>query len=390
MLWPFSKLILSLITLSVVVYLIFSQLVLRHHPDSGKYLITVEQLLTSEEGSATIQAININDLAIPIHLKKQLEKGQTIALRHNEASIYYYRINAAGILFEIGPVNIEKSQQGTLTLLVVAFYLGLILVVLTLIWPVFRDLHLLQYQAISFGKKPQVLPVKLKSTSKIAPLANTMHKMSKQVIQFINMHQSLSQTISHEVRTPIARMRFAINLENKQRESPYLTLIESDLNEIELIATSYLTFSRIDYLQDKQFSSFASEPFIKDIINGFTLCTTQCIISYQCQSENLFGDKQALKIVFQNLIANALRYAKKEIRLTLYSNEQSHQLIVEDDGPGLAKNFEPLNKFEQKNSNGYGLGLYIVNQIALWHESKLDAGRSASLGGAKFSMHWES
>ncbi len=63
--------------------------------------------------------------------------------------------------------------------------------------------------------------------------------------------------------------------------------------------------------------------------------------------------------------------------------------MVEDDGPGLADDFKPLDKFERKNSNGYGLGLYIVNQIALWHDSKLDAGRSDSLGGAKFSMYWK-
>ncbi len=384
----FAKLILSLIVLSVGLYAAFDQLLASHHPDNGKYLISIDQLVPRDGTNVRINTLDADEVAFPKELQHKLYAGQTVALEYTDHQVYYYRQDAQGQLTEIGPIRAEGASYGLLSSVIIAFYLGLILIVLALIGPVFRDLHVLQKQAKRFGKKPQPLPMGVATSSTIAPLAETFSRMSKQVASYVHAHKTLSQTISHEVRTPLARMRFALELEAQQQRSNYLEQMHQDLDEIELLATSYLTFARLDYLGQKTYKNFNLQRFTTTIAEGFNLYPHACVLTYGCTGETAQGDRQALKILCQNLITNAFRYAASEVRLITRATETHCEIVVEDDGPGLPEGVAIFSEFESQQSSGFGLGLFIVKQVALWHEAELLSGSSERLGGAKFTVRW--
>jgi signal transduction histidine kinase len=102
-----------------------------------------------------------------------------------------------------------------------------------------------------------------------------------------------------------------------------------------------------------------------------------------------------METVLRNLLYNAIRYARKKIRVTfLVQSNAVYSLRVDDDGPGIpeADRERVFGSFVQLgepsgNKVGYGLGLAIVKRVAEWHGGEAAVSQSV-LGGAVFCIHW--
>ena len=101
-----------------------------------------------------------------------------------------------------------------------------------------------------------------------------------------------------------------------------------------------------------------------------------------------------MQTAIQNLIHNALGYAKTSIRVTLKITSMDFIIEVEDDGPGVPEDqqsriFESFVRIycELPNRSGFGLGLALVKRIMSWHLGLAVCTRS-DLGGAKFTLIW--
>ncbi|GIU37226.1 hypothetical protein TUM3794_07530 [Shewanella colwelliana] len=104
-------------------------------------------------------------------------------------------------------------------------------------------------------------------------------------------------------------------------------------------------------------------------------------------------DKQSIIIATQNLIMNALRFTQTQINVSFYCDGERCEIKVEDDGPGFeGKGKQLLAAFardkDQSDSSGYGLGLYIVHKVAIWHQGALTLQPSTLLGGACLCIRW--
>ena len=105
------------------------------------------------------------------------------------------------------------------------------------------------------------------------------------------------------------------------------------------------------------------------------------------------GDPRYLHRILQNLVTNALRYAKTRVRMTVTEQDGNLILDVDDDGAGLAehqrervfKPFARLDKSRHRASGGYGLGLSIVKRIVDWHGGDVAVSES-DWGGARFRV----
>src|SRR5690606_41711546 len=104
-------------------------------------------------------------------------------------------------------------------------------------------------------------------------------------------------------------------------------------------------------------------------------------------------DAHLMEIVLRNLLYNATRYARKEIRVTFTVDGACHRLDVEDDGPGIppADRQRVFDSFVQLGArdarkSGYGLGLAIVKRVAEWHGGDARVAEPP-LGGAAFPVH---
>jgi len=262
-------------------------------------------------------------------------------------------------------------------------------------WPLFKDLNILQLKALAFGNKLQPIKSNISKSSNIYPLANTFDKMSHQIVENMQMHQDLSRTIAHEIRTPLARMKFVSELISEDVEAQYKSRLKADINEIEQLMEEYLSFERIDH---KHFymekTAVDVNRFFAKLADKYRYQHQDITISFDHSIEIAFFNADAMARALQNLLNNALRYAQTIVKINFYEKDGNCIITVADDGDGVGKEAKKLiqpfvrNTTSGKHECGYGLGLYIVRKIIVWHQGQLELNNSVELKGAEVKLFW--
>lgn len=396
--FQFYRLYALLILSSALIIWSFNEIHDYLQQDEITYQIDIENIFNTAEKDFNRSFINrlaLDELALPISLSAKLNQGETIALTLTNNETYYYRLsNDSQQIIAFGPVQ-QKALAPLLTELIIFFlYASLGALALLLIWPLFRDLSKLQQTALAFGANPRKMSPSVKEGSAIYPLSSVFHTVTDQIVDFLQMHKELSRTISHEVRTPLARMRFALQLSKSELDSKYWHRLNADIDEIEQLANNYLSFAKLEHIEEQfKKSKITPKHFINTLSERFSLYQLKINITFDIQGEFAYLDRESMTIACQNLIMNALRFAKNDIRVSFICDEQYCQLRVEDDGPGFEgkrkKLFTAFSRDkDQSDSSGYGLGLYIVKKVAVWHQASLELEISQSLKGASLCIKW--
>ena len=114
----------------------------------------------------------------------------------------------------------------------------------------------------------------------------------------------------------------------------------------------------------------------------------------QNDADKVICDMHLVETVLKNLLYNAARYAKHEIRVSFNMHDGVNQLLVDDDGPGIPEKdrhraLESFVQLDQANGKkaGFGLGLAIVKRAIEWHSGEVVISRSP-LGGARVAATW--
>jgi signal transduction histidine kinase len=114
----------------------------------------------------------------------------------------------------------------------------------------------------------------------------------------------------------------------------------------------------------------------------------------QSDADKVICDMHLLETVIRNLLYNAARYAKRDIRISFNVRDGRNQLLVDDDGPGIPEQdrHRALESFVQldqggNKKTGFGLGLAIVKRAIEWHNGEVVISQSP-LGGARVSATW--
>jgi len=266
----------------------------------------------------------------------------------------------------------------------------MLLVLLALTWPMFRDLHRLQNQAIQFSRKPYTVPQEVGRRSPIYPLAETFRRMANIVTGYFQMNQDLARTIAHEVRMPLARIKFQLALDKTSSESG--EVIDRATRDIEQLVDKYLSFARMEI--HEEFIARKCTPlesFFADL--GSTL-DEQCPaleIGYYFPDNAAWFEPDSLAIAVQNLVVNAGKYARDRVDVHFSFDGAFCHLSIEDNGPGLAGDAAKLTDAFTRaatDDQGYGLGLYIVKKVMMWHDGELAMDRSPNLGGTRATLRW--
>ena len=158
-----------------------------------------------------MELFNARDIAGRETLDK-LERGEIVHMESTAAEPWVLKRLDDGRVLALKSVEPEARRgalEWTLTLL---FYAAIALVIMIWIWPLTRDLRALEEAASSFGNRNWAFDADIKPRSQIYPLAQTFRKMAARIDDLIASHKDMSNAVSHEIKTPLSRMQFEIEL----------------------------------------------------------------------------------------------------------------------------------------------------------------------------------
>jgi len=397
----FARLYFLIILIATLVIFSFSEIYYNFFQPSTNYQIDVSQLLPldyKKHNPAKFVVIDPKTIVFPKELKLLLSRGEIIKLADSGGSELYYRLSDEQSLYQYGPIaSSEKKKSENEFYFVSLFYSALALLILGFIWPLFRDLDKLQGKALAFGENLKIVKSDVSTNSNIYPLANTLEKMSHQIVETMRMHQDLSRTIAHEIHTPLARMKFVTELIGSDIEEEHKYRLNADIDEIQQLMAEYLSFERLEHEHYSMEKKQCDVPlFIKKLSEKYLYQNKnkEIDIKFAFNNDKAFFNEHAINRALQNLINNALRYAKSIIKIEFIIDDDFCKIKISDDGIGVGNEAKKLiQPFVRKNSNdstdnGFGLGLYIVRKILIWHQGHLSLDNSLELGGAIVTLSW--
>jgi two-component system OmpR family sensor kinase len=295
------------------------------------------------------------------------------------------------------------SQRGLLEWGLTSFFYALIaLVIMIWIWPLTRDLRALEKAAARFGNKNWSFDATINPRSQIYPLAETFYKMAARIDGLIASHRDMSNAVSHEIKTPLARMQFEIELAQQMQTAPEVKAslgnIKTDIAAINDLVTATLDYAileRADMSLNVGAYDFTTLiPAIAEYVRRDTRPEIRMCAEVHGNADKVNCDVHLVESVLKNLLYNASRYAKREIRVTFSSHDGINELLVDDDGPGIPeldrkRAFESFVQLDQTRNKkaGFGLGLAIVKRAIEWHDGEVVISESP-LGGARFCATW--
>lgn len=227
----------------------------------------------------------------------------------------------------------------------------------------------------------------------VAFLAQRFNHAAERIETLMNSHKSLLANASHELRSPLARIRMSLELMNLQTASPQRIEISRSITELDQLIDEILLASRLDARQAD------AEPFESLDLTG--LAAEECAranaelgLSTTGQSLVIQGSPRLLRRLMRNLLENAKRYGQGSVMLDVTQQRIGHQdfvvIAVHDRGPGVPVNqreriFEPFYRLPgaSEREGGVGLGLALVKSISERHGGKVRC-EARTGGGATF------
>ena len=250
-----------------------------------------------------------------------------------------------------------------------------------------RPLIALERAAQDVGRGEIPPPLTVRGTKEIRSVTRTFNQMSKGIQELEDDRTLLMAGISHDLRTPLTRIRLATEMMSP--EDSYLAEgIISDTEECNEIISQFM-----DYLKPVDRESFEAVA-VDDIAREVSISEGGYEVQIETDILNTMkpalGNPIAMKRAVSNLVVNALRYGNGWIKVStgMTADNKLAWVTVEDNGPGIpqdqiSKLFEPFTRGDTaRGSEGTGLGLAIVKRIVSQHQGTVVV-NNRSEGGLK-------
>ncbi len=236
--------------------------------------------------------------------------------------------------------------------------------------------------------------IKTHRTDELGQLAGSFNSMSARIKEMIHARDQLLLDVSHELRSPLTRMKVALEFmeDGAGKKSLHDDIIETETMVAELLETERLK-SQYGGLHKRNVNISAS---LRETMEGFKDYQSRLKLADFRDNINLQADPERLRIVFKNIISNALKFSGKSgkpVEISLHETALDVIVRIRDYGEGIPENdlpyiFEPffrVDKSRTKKTGGYGLGLNLSKKIMDAHagaieiESKLKEGTTVKL-----------
>ena len=217
-----------------------------------------------------------------------------------------------------------------------------------------------------FGKGQFDSDFKVSGAVEIRRASYEFEKMKRRILKHISQRTAMLSGISHDLKTPLTRLKLQIELLNKNQK---LNSLKEEITEMEKMINEYLDFASNQYSQPAE--KFNIVQLIQNLIDK----NFKKNIKIKSPMNLIFsGRKNLIRRCIANIINNSQKYAEN-ISITCKKMKKAVQINIDDDGPGIAdenkeKVFRPFYRVDKSKSlkdNNVGLGLSIVEDIVNSH-----------------------
>jgi len=233
----------------------------------------------------------------------------------------------------------------------------------------------------------------------LADLGRDFDVTARQLKGLLDGQRRLLHDVSHEVRSPLARMQLAIDLARQQPDKTPAAIerIERESTRIDRLMEELLTLSR---LEARAYGALDDEVDIVGLISEivedarFEAETKNVRVVYSTGPDLLIrGRSDLLQRAIENVLRNAVKHTFNGTTIQVAITQEKNQLVIriDDDGPGMPEPaldamFEPFVRFrEGRGNDGYGLGLAITREVIGTHGGSIRASNREA-GGLSVEM----
>ena len=209
-------------------------------------------------------------------------------------------------------------------------------------------------------------------------------RMRKRILRHLNQRSEMLSGISHDLRTPLTRIKLQLALIKDEEISKKLS---HDVDEMEKMLNEYLQFSKSTFAEKNE--EFNISDLIFSIVNKYE---KNNILIEENEKNTFNGRKNLIKRCLNNLIDNSLKFANN-VKIKQHKIKKNILIFVEDDGPGITfseydnvfKPFYKIDKSRGQSKSSVGLGLSISSDIIRSHGGNIELGES-KMGGLKIKI----
>lgn len=249
-------------------------------------------------------------------IDNRLRKNTTVANASNTAT-------AQEMVLQLGPITVagingsHESNNNNQRLIIIFSYLLLAIAIGFWSRPLWRDLTILQQATEKFGKGQWSPPAQVNKNSVIRPIVDTFTVMARRIERLVNEQKELTNAVSHDLRTPLARLKFSLALvtenlngltpDHQNQNKHNIIGMENDINELEALVDEMLSYSRLEAaVGELVFAQVSMNQLLENLVGKLSI-NSAIKIDYTIADHLIWRcDGHFIERALQNLITNAI------------------------------------------------------------------------------------
>ncbi len=289
------------------------------------------------------------------------------------------------------PVSPGAPAVSTLAVVLVLLFIGVAVGAYPVVRRLTRRLEALKRGVEKFGAGHLGHRVDDGGRDEVAALATSFNQAADRIETLLRSHQTLLANASHELRSPLARLKMAFAMLDDAAPAQRQRLaheIDVNIAELDALVEEVLLASRLEA------GSAVGETHAVELLalGAEEAARAEAAFEPETDAARIQGQERLLRRALRNLLDNARRYGGPEVELALRPVAGGYEFVVADRGPGVPADlreriFEPFYRLpgHAEMAGGVGLGLSLVKQIAERHGGSVRC-QARDGGGSRFVL----